>query len=33
MRKAFDHCPPGRVRQSGKCCIQEIHNLMVVDLS
>jgi hypothetical protein len=31
MRESFDHCPPGRIRQSGKRCTQFIHNRMVVD--
>src|SRR6202030_821530 len=29
--ESFDHCPPGWIRQSGKCCTQFIHNHMVVD--
>jgi hypothetical protein len=31
MRESFDHCPPGRIRQSGKRCTQFIHNHMVVN--
>lgn len=31
MGESFDHPPPGRIRQSGKCCPQSIHNHMVVD--
>jgi hypothetical protein len=28
----LDHRPPGRIRQSRKCCTEFIHNRMVVDL-
>jgi hypothetical protein len=31
MGESFDHRPPGRIRQSRKCCSQSIHNHMVVD--
>ena len=31
MGESFDHCPPGRIRQSRKRCTQFIHNHMVVD--
>jgi hypothetical protein len=31
MGESFDHCPAGWIRQSRKCCIQFIHNRMVVD--
>ena len=31
MGESFDHRPPGWIRQSRKCCIQLIHNQMVVD--
>ena len=31
MGESFDHCPPGWIRQSRKCCTQLIHNHMVVD--
>jgi hypothetical protein len=31
MGESFDHCPPGRIRQSGERCTQFIHNHMVVD--
>jgi hypothetical protein len=31
MGESFDHCPPGWIRQSRKCCSQFIHNHMVVD--
>jgi hypothetical protein len=31
MGEPFDHCPPGRIRQSRKRCTQFIHNRMVVD--
>jgi hypothetical protein len=31
MRESFDHCPAGWIRQSGKRCVQVIHNRMVVD--
>jgi hypothetical protein len=31
MGESFDHGPPGWVGQSGKRCVQSIHNRMVVD--
>ena len=31
MRESLDHRSPGWIRQSRKCCIQPIHNRMVVD--
>jgi len=31
MGESFDHGPAGWVRQSRKCCIELIHNHMVVD--
>jgi hypothetical protein len=31
MGEPFDHRPAGWIRQSRKCCIQLIHNHMVVD--
>jgi hypothetical protein len=31
MGESFDHRPSGWIRQSRKCCIQLIHNQMVVD--
>jgi len=31
MGEPFDHRPAGWIRQSRKCCIQFIHNRMVVD--
>jgi hypothetical protein len=31
MGESFDHRPAGWIRQSRKCCIQLIHNRMVVD--
>jgi hypothetical protein len=31
MGEPLDHRPPGWIRQSRKCCIQLIHNRMVVD--
>jgi hypothetical protein len=31
MGEPFDHRPAGWIRQSRKCCIQLIHNRMVVD--
>src|SRR6202023_1267902 len=31
MGESLDHCPPGWIRQSRKCCSQFIHNHMVVD--
>jgi hypothetical protein len=31
MGESFDHRPAGWIRQSRKCCIQLIHNHMVVN--
>src|SRR5579872_7529603 len=31
MGESFDHRPAGWIRQGRKCCIQLIHNRMVVD--
>ena len=31
MGESFDHGPAGWIRQSGECCIELIHNHMVVD--
>ena len=31
MGESFDHRPAGWIRQSRKCCIETIHNHMVVD--
>jgi len=31
MRESLDHRSPGWIRQSRECCIQLIHNRMVVD--
>ena len=31
MGEPLDHRPPGWIRQSRECCIQFIHNRMVVD--
>jgi hypothetical protein len=31
MGEPLDHGPAGWIRQSRKCCVQAIHNHMVVD--
>ena len=31
MGEPLDHGPAGWIRQSRKCCVQAIHNRMVVD--
>jgi hypothetical protein len=31
MGESFDHRPAGWIRQSRKCCVQLIHNRMVVN--